>query len=58
MIVDPPADAIVTTLPEDAEIVEIEGRSLYLYGGTFYKVVSTPEGKAFQVVGRIDGDAD
>lgn len=53
-VVDPPKDAIVSTLPEDAEIVDIEGRSLYLYGGTFYKVVTTPEGKAFQVVGSID----
>jgi hypothetical protein len=55
-VVEPPLNAIVTTLPEESEKVEIDGQTYYECYGTIYQIVRTPDGKAFQVVGRIDDE--
>lgn len=55
-VVQPPLDSVVYELPEDAEALTIEGSNYYAYGGTLYKVVTTPEGKAFKVVGDLEWD--
>lgn len=54
IVVDAPRDAIVYTLPEDAEKVYIDGKKYYESYGILYKVVTTPDGKAFKVVGEIE----
>ncbi len=53
-VVEAPEDIIVYTLPEDTEEVEIDGKIYYESYGTLYKVVVTPEGKAFKVVGELE----
>ncbi|NLP58650.1 DUF6515 family protein [Lutibacter sp. B1] len=53
-VVSPPKDITVEFLPEEAQIVEIDGKQYYEYAGTLYKVVITPKGKAFKVVGQLD----
>ena len=52
--VEAPTDAVVHTLPEDTEEVEIDGKTFYEYNGILYKVVTTPEGKAFKVTGKLE----
>lgn len=54
-VVEAPLEAIVPTLPEESEKVEIDGEVYYECYGTLYQVVRTPDGKAFQVVGHIEG---
>ncbi len=53
-VVKAPDDAVVKTLPEDVEEVEIDGKKYYQYDQTLYKVVVTPDGKAFKVVGQLE----
>lgn len=47
-------DAVVFTLPEDAEELTIDGKVFYASNGTLYKVVVTPEGKGFKAVSIIE----
>ena len=53
-IVDSPQDAIVYTLPEDVEELSIDGEIYFESYGTLYKVVTTPDGKAFKVAGQLE----
>ena len=55
-VVKVPNNIIVSELPEDAEQVEIDGKTYYEYGGILYKVVTTPEGKAFKATGNLEGE--
>ncbi|MDY8134310.1 DUF6515 family protein [Aquimarina sp. 2201CG5-10] len=52
--IEAPENIIVHELPEDAEQLEIDGKNYFEYGSTLYKVVTTPEGKAFKVVGNLE----
>lgn len=53
-VVEAPVDAIVYSLPEETEKVYINGKKYYESYGVLYKVVTTPDGKAFKVVGELD----
>lgn len=53
-VIEAPQDAIVYTLPEDTEEVIIDGKTYFESNSVLYKVVVTPEGKAFQVVSVIE----
>ena len=53
-IVEAPQDAIVYILPEDAEELSIDGERYFESYGTLYKVVTTPDGKAFKVSGQLE----
>ncbi|WP_196892037.1 DUF6515 family protein [Aureivirga marina] len=52
-VVDAPKEAVIFELPEEAEQVSIDGKNYYEYDGKLYKVVTTPEGKGFKVVGDL-----
>lgn len=51
--VEAPENIVVSELPEEAEQVDIDGKMYYEYSETLYKVVTTPEGKAFKAVGNL-----
>ena len=53
-VVEAPDNIIVYELPEETEQVEIDGKTFYEYDSTLYKVVTTPEGKGFKVVGNLE----
>ncbi len=57
-VVEAPLNATVPTLPEESEKVEIDGQTYYECYGTIYQIVRTPDGKAFQVVGRIEDEEE
>ncbi|WP_459212381.1 DUF6515 family protein [Aquimarina rhabdastrellae] len=52
--VEAPQEALVYILPEDTEEVVIDGKTYYESNDTLYKVVLTPDGKAFKVVGILE----
>tara|TARA_R110002020_G_scaffold97708_1_gene233132 strand:+ start:54136 stop:54687 length:552 start_codon:yes stop_codon:yes gene_type:complete len=52
--VPPPTEALLYTLPEGAKMVEVSGTTYYEFGGSLYKVVLVPDGKAFKVVGNLE----
>lgn len=54
-VVEAPIKAVVASLPEESEKVEINGHTYYECYGTLYQVVRKPSGRAFQVVGQIEG---
>ena len=54
-IIDPPVGAIVNDLPYEAEKVRINGQTYYQYDGTIYKRIRTEMGKAYRVVGKMEG---
>lgn len=53
-VVEAPDNIIVYELPEEAEQVEIDGKTFYEYDAKLYKVVTTPDGKGFKVVGDLE----
>lgn len=55
-VVDPPMDAIVPELPDGAEKVSIDNNTYFEYYGVLYKPVRTEDGRAYQVVGKVDDD--
>ena len=53
-VVEAPNDIMVYELPEEAEQVVIDEKTYYEYNNKLYKIVITPEGKAFKVVGDLE----
>ena len=53
-VVKAPTSAIVYELPEEATEVTVNGKKLYEYNHVLYKVITTPQGKAFKVVNYVE----
>ena len=51
-----PKSITIATLPEDAEEIEINGKRFFTYNNILYKVVTTPDGKAFKMVGNLNAE--
>lgn len=53
-VIVPPAGALVDTLPEDYEQIELGGNTYYKVDDTIYRATVSPEGKAcFEVLGQM-----
>ncbi|WP_196889155.1 DUF6515 family protein [Aureivirga sp. CE67] len=53
-VIHAPYNAVVYELPEEAVVVNINGKKYYEYNHVLYKVVTTPRGKAFKVVNYVE----
>ncbi len=53
-VVEAPDEVIVTSLPEETELVTIDDKTYYIYGGNVYSVVYTPDGKVFKLTGNLE----
>ncbi len=53
-IIAPDEGLTIPYLPEDADMVEVNGAVLYSYDDILYKVIETEEGESFKVVGTLD----
>ena len=55
-VIVPPAGALVDSLPEDYEVIELQGNSYYKVDDTVYRATVGPDGKAcFEVLGQLAG---
>lgn len=53
-VIVPPAGALVDTLPEDYELIDLGGNTYYKVDDTVYRATVSPEGKAcFEVLGQL-----
>ncbi|WP_157594961.1 DUF6515 family protein [Psychroflexus tropicus] len=53
-VIAPPLGATIPELPDDAEMVEIDGRIYYEHNKALYQLIQTPEGDAYEVIGQLD----
>ena len=55
-VIVPPAGALVDTLPDDFETIELDGNTYYKVDDTVYRMTISSDGKAcFEVLGQIAG---
>lgn len=55
-VIVPPAGALVTELPDDYDIVTMEGKEYYKVDDTIFELVSVDGTAYFQVLGQLTGE--